>query len=174
MHSLWIWNGVRGPYVVTLKRTLIFEWYLQKLLVKNGHENDMCDHEIGLCAQNIGTTWGSTVNITIGRGYVIAYRERESLHWPSTTFCILWNSDSETWKWVNLHDLQLLTWWDISWFYPIARIVCGVGSAHNRAMYLNIKFLLWFSDVNGNPNPNANANANANAKPRTKILQKRD
>jgi hypothetical protein len=29
----------------------ILEWYTARLMVKNGHQKDMCYDEIGLCAQ---------------------------------------------------------------------------------------------------------------------------
>ena len=44
---------VCGPYVVTLfTQTPILEWYMARLVLKNGHWNDMCYDEIQLCAQN--------------------------------------------------------------------------------------------------------------------------
>jgi hypothetical protein len=49
-------------------------------MVKNGHQIDMCCHEIGLYAQNIDSILGSIMN-TIGRAYVIFLRVRESSLW---------------------------------------------------------------------------------------------
>ena len=60
---------VSGPYVVSLLNQMpIFEVYMARLIVKNGHPKDMRHHEIQLCAQNIDTIVGSVVNITIGGG----------------------------------------------------------------------------------------------------------
>ena len=42
--------------------------------VKNGHQNDMWDNEIGLCAQIIDLVLGSIMT-TIGRVYGIVSRE---------------------------------------------------------------------------------------------------
>lgn len=39
-------------------------------MAKNGHQNDIDDARIGLCAQNIYTLLGLVVN-TFGRAYVI-------------------------------------------------------------------------------------------------------
>ena len=47
------------------------EWRITRLVVKSGHQIDMCYDNIELCAQNIKNDLGSTVN-TIGRLYVIA------------------------------------------------------------------------------------------------------
>ena len=48
---------VCGPYVVTLLNwTPIFDWYMARLVVKNGQQRDMCYDEIGLCAQGYGLT----------------------------------------------------------------------------------------------------------------------
>ena len=52
-------HKVCGPYAVTLLyRTPIFEWYMARLVVKNGHQNDTCYNAIGLCAQNLHTNLG--------------------------------------------------------------------------------------------------------------------
>ena len=50
-----------------LIQTPIFEWYMARLVITNGHANHACYKEIGQCAQNIDTILGSIVNITIGR-----------------------------------------------------------------------------------------------------------
>lgn len=77
--------------------------------------------------------------------------ELNTLNWlvygqSEDNFCILWNSDSETWT-DNLHESsQLLTEWKNSWPDPPATSVCGAGSAHkNRATYLNILRSCWCS-----------------------------
>jgi hypothetical protein len=60
------------PYVITLVDWApIFEWYIARLLIKLGHQNDTCYTEIGLCAQNTNTVLGSVGN-TIDVIYVIA------------------------------------------------------------------------------------------------------
>ena len=43
---------------------------MARLGVKKGHRKDICNDEIGLCAQNIDAILGSIVN-TIWRVYVI-------------------------------------------------------------------------------------------------------
>ena len=45
---------VSGPYVVAfLNLTSIYEWYVARLIVKDGHQNDMLCKGIKLCAQSI-------------------------------------------------------------------------------------------------------------------------
>ena len=46
--------------------TSIFEWYMARFVVKNGHSKDTCYDEIGLRAQNLATIPSSKSNITIG------------------------------------------------------------------------------------------------------------
>lgn len=46
---------------------VVFQWYVARLVVKNGHEKDMCTNEIGLFAQNKDAILVSIVN-TMGRG----------------------------------------------------------------------------------------------------------
>ena len=48
----------------------IFEWYMARLVAKNGHKKDTCYSEIALCAQYEDTVLGLSVNI-IGMVYVI-------------------------------------------------------------------------------------------------------
>ena len=44
-------NKICGFYVVTLlNRTSEFEWYMARLVVKNGHYKNTCSDEIRLCA----------------------------------------------------------------------------------------------------------------------------
>ena len=76
------------------------------LVVKNGHQKDMCYNEIGLCAQNKDSVLGSLINRS-GRVYVIAQRERRIFTLTSCTFA----SQHRYWRFVtrNLLDSQLLT-----------------------------------------------------------------
>ena len=46
--------------------TCIFEWYMTRFVVKNGHSQDTCYYEIGLRAQNLDTILSSKSNNTIG------------------------------------------------------------------------------------------------------------
>lgn len=41
----------------------------------------------------------------------------------------------------NYCDLQLLAWWDSSWFNPMVKFIYGVGSAPSRARYFRWGFL---------------------------------
>lgn len=50
---------------------------MAKLVGKNRHPNIMSHRGIGLCSQTIDTISGPKVN-TIGRAYLIVYKERES------------------------------------------------------------------------------------------------
>ena len=50
---------------------------MARLVVKNGHDKDSCYDDIELCAQDILTILGSILNITIGRAFVITWRERK-------------------------------------------------------------------------------------------------
>ena len=73
--------------VTPLNQTPIFEWYMARFRVKNGHQKDTCYDEIELCAQNIDTILGSIVNMSIGsQAYVTTYEEQEYSLWPLTTF----------------------------------------------------------------------------------------
>ena len=53
--------------VTLLNWTLVLAWYISRLVVKNGCQNNMCYNWIGLCAQKIETILGSIVNVAIGR-----------------------------------------------------------------------------------------------------------
>lgn len=81
-----------------------------------------CYNEIELRAQNAGTILGFIVS-TIGRAYVIEWRERfftltsYNLKLESTIFVIR-NCASD--EWIPEAD-------------PVVIYVCGVGSAHNAA-----------------------------------------
>lgn len=46
------------------------KWHMTWLVLKYGHQKDMCYDETGLCAQSIDTILGSMVN-TIGRAYML-------------------------------------------------------------------------------------------------------
>ena len=39
--------------VTLLSGTPIFEWYMARLVVKIGHQNDTCHDEMELCAQSM-------------------------------------------------------------------------------------------------------------------------
>ena len=128
-HRYWNRFEVYGPSVVTLLNwTPIFEQYMARLIVKNGHQKDTCYNEIALCAQNLDAVLGSIFN-TIWRDYVITKRKWVSF-WPLTTFA------SQFFFW-TLCDPQLRTGWDNYLFDPKVNIACGVGCAHNRATNLN-------------------------------------
>jgi hypothetical protein len=63
-------------YVVTLLNcTHKLEWYMARLVVKNGQPKNTSNDEIRLCAQNKLIVLGVD---TIQREYVITSRERES------------------------------------------------------------------------------------------------
>ena len=52
---------------------------MARLVFNISYQKDMCNSEIGLCAQNIDTIIGSKVN-TMGRACVIIQRVRETSH----------------------------------------------------------------------------------------------
>lgn len=54
--------------VTPLDWTTMMGWYMAKFVGRNVHPKDKFYNEIGLCAQNILTTLGSTVH-TMGRTY---------------------------------------------------------------------------------------------------------
>jgi hypothetical protein len=60
----------------------VFEWYMARLVVEN-----RCVMKRMYRAQNRDTILGSVVN-TIGRGFVIAERERITFTLTSNNFCI--------------------------------------------------------------------------------------
>ena len=66
-----------GPNLVTyLNRTLIFE--LVRCGSKNGHQNNICLKNIGLCAQNLLTILGSFEHHW--RDFYDCIRKKECLH----------------------------------------------------------------------------------------------
>lgn len=63
---------VRGPCVVTLcDRIPPFEWYMARLVIKNGHQQDMCHYHVGLCAQYTSIILGSIVYANGREPYMI-------------------------------------------------------------------------------------------------------
>ena len=75
------------PYVVIhLDRTPIFKWYMARLVVKNGHQNDTCYYEIGLHSQNIDTILGQHLT-HLGGVYVIIKGDK-IFTLTSYNFCI--------------------------------------------------------------------------------------
>ena len=55
--------------VTSLNWVSLFEWYVVRRGSKNGHQNDMCLEEIGLCVQNMSTILSSIINIIGGDLY---------------------------------------------------------------------------------------------------------
>ena len=88
-----------------------------------------------LCAQNIDTILGAIVGIK-GRTLCESLKERIFSLWPPITFTI----QLQSWTWNdNLCGLsQLSTRWDNFRSDLPAKIVCGIGNAHNRVRYLNL------------------------------------
>ena len=62
--------------VILLNQTFTVEWYMARLVVKNGHQKDMCHNEGGVCAQNYYHHSRSSMKLG-GPTYVITYRERQ-------------------------------------------------------------------------------------------------
>lgn len=80
--------------VTLLAWTPIFEWYLPRLLGKNGHHKIMPYDEIDLCAQNVDSIEGFIVN-TNWEG-LCDHLKRRIFTLDSYNFCILGNCNSET------------------------------------------------------------------------------
>lgn len=73
-------SKVRESYRVTLLNgTLIIEWYMARLIVKNGHQKNTCHDETRLCSQNIYIISTSLVTTIIGRACVIALKNKRTL-----------------------------------------------------------------------------------------------
>ena len=102
-----------GHFVVTLLDGMpMLEWYMARLVGKNGHQRQMCYIEMGLFAHN----------------------RTSYLLW-------IWrNSNSVTWNNILCaSSSQLLTrWWDDCRSNWMPKIVCGVGSVNNRTTYLKV------------------------------------
>lgn len=117
-------------YVDTLlNRTAIFEWSMASLVIKKGHEYNTCYIGIVPSAQNMWTVVGSIGN-TIGRAYVIT--SKDSSLWPPITFASQfqwWHSKLQSSKFAITHCIIRST----------AKIVCGVGTAKNRAIYFTVR-----------------------------------
>lgn len=87
---------VCGPNMVTvLHWTPIFEWYMARLLGKNGHPKIMPYDGIDLCAQNVNSIEGFIVN-TNWEGLCDYLKRRRFLALNSYNFCILGNCSSGT------------------------------------------------------------------------------
>lgn len=128
---------VCAQYVGTLlNRTPVFVWYMARVGVKNGHQNDMCYNEIAnffflKLIQHHSRLNGQNIE----QACVITWRERES------SLYISWNFESETWN-GNLHDSQMVTGWVNSGDYPTIKIVSGVGRGPHPLLHnLLIKLL---------------------------------
>ena len=120
-------------YVVTLfDWTPIFEWYMTKPVLENGHQNDICYDEIGLCAQYIDTIVGSIVNTLGGLMWPL---ERESSLWPLLSFAyLLW-----FWrlKWWSSLFIANANWMRQFLIWPNSQnLSMELESAHNRSMNL--------------------------------------
>lgn len=106
--------------------TSITEWYMARCVFMNGHQKDMCHNKIELYAHITSTIIGSIMSTTHEDLRDCLKRKR-----ISTWTCLILKLD-------NLHDLQMR---HNSQFDLKAIHVCGVGSAHDKATYVNLK---WF------------------------------
>lgn len=96
-----------------------------QFVVENGHKKDRCCDESGLCAQQyLDTILGSTVN-TIGR-----VKEKDDLHFHCISTSIL---KLDMTSYMDLNCSPDATTGDL---IPMAKIIFGVGIAHNRASTL--------------------------------------
>jgi len=95
-------------YAFTLLNwTLIVGWSMAKLVIKNGHQNDMCHNEFGISVHIINKA---------RKSYVTIWRERKCFILISYNICIR--------ILIMKHDLQSQPRWDNSQFGPLARVVC--------------------------------------------------
>lgn len=97
--------------------------------------NDKYYNDIGLCAQNIDIILGSKSDCHNWEGLCLHLKRKLTITISIYNFCISSNSDPGTWN-DNLCDLKLLWGWNNVLFNPTVNIVFGVGSVHNRAIYL--------------------------------------
>jgi hypothetical protein len=128
-----------------LNLTPIYEWYVARLIIMDGHQNDMLCKGIKLCAQSIDVICRfCTQPSTIGRVHVIGWRKSKLSLWPlitSASSLRLWS-----WKWhfasftTDNHIMGELPIWSNGWTF-----MCGVKNAHNRVAYLS----MW-SNIGGN------------------------
>ena len=105
-----------------LNCTPILEWYIIRLVIKNGHPEDMCYKNEFYAKKNYLTIIGLIMNTNWVGWERARERERDHLYSNYAT----WND--------NLCDLQSLL---IGWANPTIRNVCGVGRVHNEAAYLS-------------------------------------
>lgn len=99
-------------------------------IVKNEYQKYTCHSEIGLWAHNVDNIMGSLIN-TIASVFTMT----------SHSFWILWNIKSQTWN-DNLRDLKVLSGWDNAQPDSMAKIECGVESAHHGATYYASQIIL--------------------------------
>jgi hypothetical protein len=66
------WNNTMWPLL--LVGHLYWSHYRARLVVVNGHQNDMCDDGVEICAQIIITIISSIMN-NIGRVYVVPWKK---------------------------------------------------------------------------------------------------
>jgi hypothetical protein len=69
MWALYMWS-------LFVNHAPIFGWYMERLVVKNGHQNTCVTYNDIICARNVNIILGSIVN-TLGRISMTILRERK-------------------------------------------------------------------------------------------------
>lgn len=70
-----------GPYAATLLNwTLIFEWYIARLVVKNGQQKDMGFERLDYYPQNMLKFNISRFNSEHNLEHVLSFKKKENLH----------------------------------------------------------------------------------------------
>lgn len=92
-----------------------------KACTRKWYQKDMCHNELGI--------WVHVIN-KARKTYVTFWREKKFFILISYNICI--------WVLKLKRDLQSQPRWGNFRYDALARVVCKVGSVHNRATYLNI------------------------------------
>lgn len=92
----------------------IFEWYVVRVAVKNGHQKDMCNDDLKLCGQNLNTILGSIGNTNWEVLWDRSTRKRVFTMGPLITFASplpFWNLKwQSTWFTITSWLRQFSSW----------------------------------------------------------------
>lgn len=92
----------------------IFEWYVVRVAVKNGHQKDMCYDDLKLCGQNLNTILGSIGNTNWEVLWDRSTRKRVFTMGPLITFASplpFWNLKwQSTWFTITSWLRQFSSW----------------------------------------------------------------
>ena len=119
----------------------MYESYMARLKIKNGHQKNFVSWwDWTRCSKyRYHSRFNSEHN---WEGLCDRSKRKRICTLTSSNFCI--STPTLKLKNANLRDSQFLTWRSNSWSNPMAQIVFGFRSAHNRPTHLNRRALLIY------------------------------